>query len=46
MDALIPILRSLEKYPGEIVHLLRNFSGYAPKFREAADAILKEALEK
>jgi len=46
MDAVIPILRSMEKYPGETVHLLRNFSGYAPKFREAANAILKEGLEK
>ena len=46
MDVLIPILQSMEKYTGETVHLLRNFSGYAPKFREAANAILKEGLEK
>jgi len=42
LDALVPRLQALERYPGETVHLLRNFAGYAPKFREAVDAILKE----
>jgi len=39
LDMLAPSLKSLERYPGEAVHLLRNFSGYAPAFRKAADAI-------
>jgi sulfhydrogenase subunit delta len=33
------LLKSMERYPGETVHLLRNFAGYAPQFREAAAAI-------
>lgn len=46
IDAVIPVLRSHERYPGETVHLLRNFSGYAPEFRAAADAILNEEVIK
>jgi sulfhydrogenase subunit delta len=42
LDALVPRLQALERYPGETVHLLRNFAGYAPKFREAVESILKE----
>ncbi len=42
LDTIVPVMRALEQYPGETVHLLRNFAGYAPKFREAVDAILKE----
>jgi coenzyme F420-reducing hydrogenase gamma subunit len=41
MDALVPRLQALERYPGETVHLLRNFAGYAPKFRKAVDSILE-----
>jgi coenzyme F420-reducing hydrogenase gamma subunit len=41
LDALAPTLKSMERYPGEAVRLLRNFSGYAPAFRKAADAINK-----
>ncbi len=33
------LLKSLERYPGEAVHLLRNIAGYAPQFREAATVI-------
>ena len=44
LDTLVPRLQALERYPGETVHLLRNFSGYAPKFCEAVDAILKEGV--
>jgi sulfhydrogenase subunit delta len=36
---LARLLKSLERYPGEAVHLLRNFAGYAPQFREAVEAI-------
>ncbi|MCJ7702606.1 MAG: hypothetical protein MUO62_13565, partial [Anaerolineales bacterium] len=43
LENLVPRLQDLERYPGETVHLLRNFAGYAPKFRHAVDAILKEA---
>jgi sulfhydrogenase subunit delta len=39
---LVARLLPLERYPGETVHLLRNFSGYAPLFRQAVDVILKE----
>ena len=45
LDTLVPRLQALERYPGETVHLLRNFTGYAPKFREAVDAILKEGAK-
>ena len=38
------LLRSMERYPGEAVHLLRHIAGYAPQFREAVAAI--EAEEK
>jgi coenzyme F420-reducing hydrogenase gamma subunit len=41
LDTLLPRLSQLERYPGESVHLLRNFSGFAPKFRQAADTILQ-----
>jgi coenzyme F420-reducing hydrogenase gamma subunit len=41
LDALAATLKSMERYPGEAVRLLRNFSGYAPAFRKAADAINK-----
>ena len=33
------LLKSIERYPGEAVHLLRNIAGYAPQFREAVAAI-------
>jgi len=42
LNTVIPRLTKLERYPGEAVHLLRNFAGYAPKFREAVDTILQE----
>jgi coenzyme F420-reducing hydrogenase gamma subunit len=42
MNAMLPILRSLESYPGETAHLLRYFTGYAPAFRQAADQVLSE----
>lgn len=39
LPALVPVLQSLEKQPGETLRLLRHISSYAPKFREAANAI-------
>lgn len=44
IDSMLPVLLSHERYPGEAVHLLRNFSGYAPEFRAAADVILNEEV--
>ncbi len=44
VENLIARLLPMERYPGETVHLLRNFAGYAPKFREAVDAILREEV--
>jgi len=41
LDTLFPRINQLERYPGESVHLLRNFSGFAPKFRQAVDAIIQ-----
>jgi sulfhydrogenase subunit delta len=41
LDSLVPTLQTMERYPGEAVRLLRNFSGYAPAFRKAVDAINK-----
>jgi sulfhydrogenase subunit delta len=41
MDTVIPVLQANEAYPGESVHLLRYFTGYSPKFRAAAQAILE-----
>lgn len=42
VENLVPHLLNLERYPGEAVHLLRNFSAYAPKFRQATEAMLEE----
>jgi len=46
MDAMIPMMQKREQYPNETVHLLRNFSGYAPQFRNAVDSILEESTKK
>lgn len=35
-DTYARLLRSMERYPGEAVHLLRHISGYAAQFRDAA----------
>jgi coenzyme F420-reducing hydrogenase gamma subunit len=42
MEAMLPLLRANESYPGEAAHLLRYFTGYAPAFRQAADKVLSE----
>jgi coenzyme F420-reducing hydrogenase gamma subunit len=44
-ESLTYILRKVERYPGEAVRLYRGFSGYAPSFRKAADAILESSRE-
>ena len=45
-DSLTTILQAVERYPGETTRLYRGFSGYAPAFRKAADAILEGGREK
>jgi len=40
LDALAEILLTLERYPGEALHLFRGISGYAPAFRGTADALI------
>lgn len=39
-DSLASVLHTLERYPGEAVHLFRGISGYAPIFRATADALI------
>jgi coenzyme F420-reducing hydrogenase gamma subunit len=39
LQAVTAALRPVERYPGELHHLLRNISGYAPAFRQAADGL-------
>lgn len=46
LDAMIPLLNAVEEYPGQTVHLLRNFAGYAPDFRKAVDVMLEESSKK
>ncbi|MGB2957006.1 MAG: hypothetical protein WBB64_13690 [Anaerolineales bacterium] len=46
LEAMVPLLQAAEEYPNQTVHLLRNFSGYAPAFRNAVDAILEESPKK
>jgi len=43
MQAVTAALRPVERYPGELFHLLRNISGYAPAFRQAADELSEAA---
>jgi len=42
LESLTPSLEALERQPGETFRLLRNFSGYAPSFRKAADTLLEK----
>ncbi len=42
MNALVQTMLPLERYPGEVVHLLRHISNNAPAFREAAAKIERE----
>lgn len=39
VSTLLPVLEAVERRPGEIFQLLRNFSGYAPVFRQAAEKL-------
>ncbi len=40
IEAMLPVLKSTERYPGEAVNLLRTISGNAPEFRQAAEMLL------
>lgn len=42
LDSLTNILQPLERIPGETIRLFRGISGYAPAFRETADALIAE----
>jgi coenzyme F420-reducing hydrogenase gamma subunit len=42
----VRMLTPLERFPGEAALLLRNFAGYAPAFRKAADEAHQASLEK
>jgi coenzyme F420-reducing hydrogenase gamma subunit len=46
LEVMIPLLQKTEEYLGQSVHLLRNFAGYAPAFRNAVDVILEENAKK
>ncbi|MGA9533794.1 MAG: hypothetical protein WBR18_13835 [Anaerolineales bacterium] len=41
VEAMIPILRAHQRYPGEAIHLLRHVSANAPAFRQAAALLAK-----
>jgi sulfhydrogenase subunit delta len=43
--SLVNINQSLERFPGESLLLIRNFSGYAPAFRKAADEAVRLAQQ-
>lgn len=44
-ESLTYVLKKVERYPGETLRLYRGFSGYAPAFRKAADAIVHAGPE-
>jgi coenzyme F420-reducing hydrogenase gamma subunit len=46
MGAMVPMLQKREQYPDETIHLLRNFSGYAPQFRKAVEEIIEVRSKK
>jgi coenzyme F420-reducing hydrogenase gamma subunit len=41
IGAMIPVLKTNQRYPGEAVNLLRTISGNAPEFREAAELMIR-----
>jgi coenzyme F420-reducing hydrogenase gamma subunit len=44
-ENLVNRLLLMERYPGEAIHLLRNFAGNSPQFQIAVDNILKEEAQ-
>jgi coenzyme F420-reducing hydrogenase gamma subunit len=45
-NSVVKMLTPLERFPGEATLLLRNFAGYAPAFRKAADEAIKADADK
>lgn len=45
-NALVDVIQPMERFPGEALLLIRNFSGYAPAFRKAAEKAIKLGLDK
>lgn len=45
-NALVKLIHSMERYPDEALLLIRNFCGYSPAFRKAADEAIRLGLEK
>jgi sulfhydrogenase subunit delta len=45
-NSLVNILLPLERFPGESLLLVRNFSAYAPAFRKTAELVLKASVDK
>ena len=44
VEAFAPLLKAMERYPGEGLHLLRTISGNAPEFLRAAEIIENEEV--
>jgi sulfhydrogenase subunit delta len=44
-QSMVKINQGLERFPGESLLLIRNFSGYAPAFRKAADEAVRLAQQ-
>ncbi len=44
-ESLTAVLTKVERHPGEVRRLYRGFSGYAPTFRKAANAIPETGTE-
>jgi sulfhydrogenase subunit delta len=45
-NSLANILLPLERFPGEALLLIRNFSGYSAQFRKTAELVMKANAEK
>ena len=39
IPAMVPLLKTVEAYPGETAHLFRSISANAPRFRQAVDRL-------
>ena len=44
-ETVAALLNSKEHYPGETLNLMRNFAGYAPKFRDTVNKILDKGVK-
>ena len=41
IEAMVPVLETSQRYPGEAIKLLQTISGNAPEFREAAEIMTR-----